>query len=228
MLLTEKYKYNPLARVNVEGKRHYRAEGNPLPSVTTILSALKDQSGLDEWRNRIGHKEANEIMNIAASIGTSVHSFIEYYILDENREIKNNYINKIGKKLSDIVIEKGLCNIDEVWGTEIPLYNPGLYAGTADCVGVWKGKHTIIDFKTSRKAKKEEWIEDYFIQGCLYALAHNEVYKTSIRTVVIMMIGWDGDNEGNYQEFVIDGLEFDRYAIMASRKVAEYYDRILI
>lgn len=225
MLLNEKYKYNPLSRVNVEGKRHYKAAGNSLPSVTTVLDKLKDKTSLNEWRDRVGHKEANEIMNIAANIGNSVHSYLEYYILDEDREIKNNYINKIGKQLSDIVIDKGISNIDEVWGTEVPLYYPELYAGTTDCVGVWKGKPAIIDFKTSRKAKKEEWIEDYYYQGAAYAMAHNEVYGTDIRTIVIMMIGWDGDNEGNYQEFVAEGEKFNHYTLGWAEKIQAYYDK---
>ena len=131
------------------------------------------------------------------------------------------------KELSDIVIEKGLSNVDEVWGTEVPLYYPGLYAGTTDCVGVWKGKPAIIDFKTSRKPKKKEWISDYFLQGSAYAAAHNEVYGTDIKTTVIMMIGWDkeSDNMGNYQEFVVENDEFDKFSLDWAGKVQEYFDK---
>ena len=135
----------------------------------------------------------------------------------------------MSKELSDIVIEKGLSNVDEVWGTEVPLYYPGLYAGTTDCVGVWKGKPAIIDFKTTRKPKKREWIDDYFLQGAAYSAAHNEIHGTDIKTIVIMMIGWDeeADNKGNYQEFVVEADEFDKYSLQWANKVQEYFDKYM-
>ena len=131
--------------------------------------------------------------------------------------------------LSDIVIERGLSNIDEVWGTEVPLYYPGLYAGTADCIGVWKGRPAMIDFKTTRKPKKREWIDDYFLQCAAYAEAHNQLYGTEIKTSVIMMIGWDeeADNLGNYQEFVVQDEEYDKYSLAWANKVQEYFDKFM-
>lgn len=229
-MLKETYTYAPLERVNVSGSRHYQTPGGkPLPSVTTVLDALKDKTALHEWRRRVGDEEANRIMKLATGIGTQVHLHLEKFILEEDRPNGTNLIHQMAKELSDIVIKEGLSNIDEVWGTEVPLYYPGLYAGTTDCVGVWKGKPAIIDFKTTRKPKKREWIDDYFLQGAAYGAAHNELYGTNIRTTVIMMIGWDAeaDNMGNYQEFVVEDEEHDKYALEWAGKVQSYFDKYM-
>jgi len=229
-MLKEKYEYKPLDRVTVNGSRHYQTpNGSPLPSVTTVLSSLADKSAIYEWRKRVGNEEANRITNLATGIGTQVHLHLEKYILEEDRPGGTNLIHQMAHSLSDIVIEKGLSNIDEVWGTEVPLYYPGLYAGTADCIGVWKGRPAMIDFKTTRKPKKREWIDDYFLQCAAYAEAHNQLYGTEIKTSVIMMIGWDeeADNMGNYQEFVVQDEEFDKYSLQWANKVQEYFDKFM-
>ncbi len=229
-MLKETYSYAPLSRVNVNGSRHYQTpDGKPLPSVTTVLSALADKAAIHEWRKRVGNEEADRIMRLATGIGTQVHLHLEKFILEENRPSGTNLIHQMAKELSDIVITDGLSKIDEVWGTEVPLYYPGLYAGTADCIGIYKGKQAIIDFKTTRKPKKRAWIDDYFLQGAAYAAAHNELYGTDIRTIVIMMIGWDAeaDNLGNYQEFVVEGEEFNSYSLQWANKVQEYFDKYM-
>ena len=229
-MLKETYTYSPLERVNVNGSRHYQTPGGqPLPSVTTVLSALKDKTALHEWRRRVGNEEADRIMRLATGIGTRVHLHLERFILEEDRPSGSNLIHQMAKELSDIVIDKGLSNLDECWGTEVPLYYPGLYAGTADCIGVWNGKPAMVDFKTTRKPKKREWIDDYFLQGAAYAAAHNELYGTDIKTIVIMMIGWDAeaDNLGNYQEFVVEGAEFEKYSLEWAQKVQEYFDKYM-
>ena len=229
-MLNQKYTYQKLTRVESNGKRRYALDGstdNPVTSVTTILEALKDKTHLKEWRARVGEENAALITKTAANIGTAVHLNIEKYILSETRPSGSNLIHQKATKLSDIVIDKGMSNVNEVWGTEVQLYYPQLYAGTTDCVGLWKGQESIIDFKTTRKEKKKEWITDYFIQGAAYAAAHNFVYGTNIRNIVIMMIGWDEDNEGNYQEFVIQGDEFDHYSEQWALKVQAYYDKYI-
>jgi genome maintenance exonuclease 1 len=229
-MLTEKFTYKPLERVNIKGSRHYQTpDGQPLPSVTTVLDALKDKSALFEWRKRVGDEEADRIMRLATGIGTQVHLHLEKFILDEDRPNGSNLIHQMARELSEIVIKTGLSKVDEVWGTEVPLYYPGLYAGTTDCVGVYEGKPAIIDFKTTRKPKKREWIDDYFLQGAAYAEAHNEIYGTDIKTIVIMMIGWDeeSDNMGNYQEFVVESEEYERYARAWAAKVQAYFDKYM-
>ena len=229
-MLKEKFIYKPLDRVTVNGSRHYQTpNGSPLPSVTTVLSSLSDKTAIYEWRKRVGNEEANRITKLATGIGTQVHLHLEKYILEEDRPGGTNLIHQMAHNLSDIVIERGLSNIDEVWGTEVPLYYPGLYAGTADCIGVWKGRPAMIDFKTTRKPKKREWIDDYFLQCAAYAEAHNQLYGTEIKTSVIMMIGWDeeADNLGNYQEFVVQDEEYDKYSLAWANKVQEYFDKFM-
>ena len=229
-MLTEKFTYNPQERVNIKGSRHYQTpDGQPLPSVTTVLDALKDKTALFEWRKRVGNEEADRIMRLATGIGTQVHLHLEKHILEEVRPNGSNLIHQMARELAEIVIDNGLSKVDEVWGTEVPLYYPGLYAGTTDCVGVWNGKPAIIDFKTTRKPKKREWIDDYFLQGAAYAEAHNEIYGTDIKTIVIMMIGWDeeADNMGNYQEFVVESNEYERYARLWAGKVQAYFDKYM-
>ncbi len=229
-MLTQKFTYNPLERVTIKGTRHYQTpDGQPLPSVTSIIDALKDKTALHEWRRRVGNEEADRIIRLATGIGTQVHLHLEKYILNEDRPGGSNLIHQMARELSEIVIKTGLSKVDEVWGTEVPLYYPGLYAGTTDCVGVYEGKPAIIDFKTTRKPKRREWIDDYFLQGSAYAEAHNEIYGTDIKTIVIMMIGWDAeaDNMGNYQEFVVDGDEYERYARLWAGKVEAYFDKYM-
>ena len=229
-MLTEKFTYNPLERVNIKGSRHYQTpDGQPLPSVTTVLDALKDKTALFEWRKRVGNEEADRIMRLATGIGTQVHLHLEKFILEEVRPNGSNLIHQMARELSEIVIDQGLSKVNEVWGTEVPLYYPGLYAGTTDCVGVWNGKPAIIDFKTTRKPKKREWIDDYFLQGAAYAEAHNEIYGTDIKTIVIMMIVWDAeaDNMGNYQEFVVESDEYEHYALSWAGKVQAYFDKYM-
>jgi len=118
------------------------------------------------------------------------------------------------------VIEKGLCNIPEYYGTECTLYYPGLYAGSTDLVGIHKGQEAIIDFKQTNKPKKREWIGDYFQQLAGYAMAHDYVYKTSIPKGVIMMCSKDR----HYQEFVVEGPEYNLAIHDFLRRVDEYYE----
>src|SRR3978361_1175297 len=102
------------------------------------------------------------------------------------------------------IIRHGLCYVDEVYGTEVGLYRPGLYAGTADLVGIYNGEPAIMDFKSARKVKRREWIQSYFHQLAAYAMAHNEGHGTTITTRVILM----ADRDFTFKRFVIRGDEF--------------------
>ena len=125
----------------------------------------------------------------------------------------------MAKNMVNEMIEKGLSQVDEIWGVEVALIAQGLYAGTSDAVGMFNGVESIIDFKTAKKIKKREWIEDYFMQGCAYALAHNEMFGTDIKQVAILMI----DREGKYADFVINGEEFEEYCNKWAMRLADYY-----
>lgn len=229
-MLNQIYNYQKLSRVEENGTRRYRLDGSgdsPVPSVTTILDALKDKTHLYEWRKRVGNAEATRITTMSANIGTATHLNIEKHVLDEERPDGTNLVHQMARGLSDVVIDEGLSNVSEVWGTEVPVYYPDLYAGTTDCVGLWKGHQSIIDFKTTRKPKKKEWIEDYFYQGAAYAMAHNHAFGTNIDHIVIMMVAWDEGYEGVYQEFVVEGDEFAHYSTGWAYKVKEYHEKFM-
>ena len=128
-------------------------------------------------------------------------------------------MSKVSKELSDIIINKGFDKLNEVWGIEQGLCFPNLYAGTADMVCVYDGIPVIGDFKTSRKVKKKEWIEDYFVQCAAYALAHNEVYGTDIQAGLILIVS----HSGEYQQFLVKNGEFKKYTDMWLDKVEAFY-----
>jgi genome maintenance exonuclease 1 len=132
--------------------------------------------------------------------------------------------------MANTVIEKGLKNVNEFWGVEIPLYFPQLYAGTTDGCGIHLGDESILDYKQTNKPKKEEWIEDYYLQLTAYALAHNEVYGTNIRKgVVLMCVKPEVDEMGNvltepqYQEFVLTPEKFDYWSDQWWKRLELYY-----
>ena len=127
----------------------------------------------------------------------------------------------IAKKITTKFINTGLNSITEVWGLEIGLILEGLYAGTADCVGKINGVPSIIDFKTSRKMKRREWIEDYFLQGCAYANAHNVMFGTEIQQVVILMI----DRELMFQEFTVRPTEFNILTKVWKKRLIEFHKK---
>lgn len=223
-MLISKYEYPTLRReTQTNGKRQYVGDDSiPVPSVTTVLSETGDKTALINWRKRVGDVEANRISQEAAGLGTKVHNAIEKYILKEEWDtFGNNHVSVLAKTMTTMMVENGLTKIDELWGVEVALIAKGLYAGTSDAIGVYEGEDAIIDFKTSKKIKKREWIEDYFMQGCAYALAHNEMMGTEIRKVVILMV----DREGKFAEFTIKGEEFDEYCDKWAQRLADYFNK---
>jgi len=220
MLQNNKFIYSKLTRDETTGKRLYACpDGTKVPSVTTVLDSTKDKTFLIEWRKRVGDAEATRISTESAGLGTLMHKHLENYAQGLERPKGNNIVAELARKMADTMINEAFCDIDEVWGIEASLYYPGLYAGTTDMVGLHKGKPAIIEHKTTKKAKKKEWIEDYFLQCCAYALAHNEVHKTDIRKCVINII----DRDAVLQPFIIEGDEFDFYAQKWADRIDQYY-----
>ena len=215
------YRYPKTVREMVEGQRHYILNNEKLPSVTTVLkhteSAEKRES-LAAWRERVGEAEATRIVDSAGARGTAMHKILEKYILGEGY-LDETSVGKEAHNMATQVINSGLSNITEYYGTECTLYYPGLYAGQTDLVAIHKGEDAIIDFKQTNKPKKREWIEDYCLQLAAYAMAHNFIYKTKITKGVVMMCSKDN----YYQEFVIEGAEFQKYKHNFLRRVDEYY-----
>jgi genome maintenance exonuclease 1 len=223
-LLKPKFTYLKLTRDESTGKRLYATPtGHKVPSVTTILDKTKpaeSRIALANWRKAVGEAKAQAITTEAANRGTRMHKFLEDWIagIPLNESITNPFAQQ-SQKMAKIVIAEGMCNVDEVWGSEVPLYFPELYAGTTDCVGLHKGEEAILDFKQTNKPKKREHIDDYFIQLTAYALAHNEVHGTNIRKGVILMCSKDFE----YQEFILEPSDFDYWTERWLKRVEEYY-----
>ena len=229
-MIISRYDYTPLARESVEGKRHYALpDGTRVPSVTTILEKTKPEEArqaLQNWRKAVGEERAQQITTEAANRGTRMHTYLERYVKqDDIGEFPSNPYAQPSWFMAAKVILEGLQHADEYWGSEVPLYYSGLYAGTTDLVGVWKGQPAIMDFKQSNKVKKREWIDDYFIQLAAYAAAHNETHGTDIKTGVILMCVKPAtpDDEPVYQEFVLEPRDFAYWSDQWMRRVELYY-----
>jgi len=221
----ERYKYNELKQINdkVTRKRVYLTpDGEKLPSVTTILSSTKDMTHLNEWKKRVGEENARRITTEAAGIGTAMHANLERFLCGMERQPGNNVVHVQANKMADVIIENGLKHVNEVWAMEQSLYFPGLYSGTTDLCGVFNGKPAIMDHKQTNKPKKEEWVEDYKLQLVAYAMAHNEVYGTDIKTGVVFMCSRDLQ----YQQFEVTEETFPKYQDMWLNKVEEYYNSL--
>lgn len=228
MYLPNKFPYQELKKETINGSRKYiTPEGYALPSVTTILDATKPEEkkkALQEWRNRVGHKQAQAITTEAAGRGTRMHKWIETYIKTGSLgEPGSNPYSKQSYEMACSIVSKGLANCSEFWGTEVSLYYPEIYAGTTDLVGIHDGVECIMDHKQTNKPKKREWIDDYFVQLAAYAEAHNKVYNTKIRKGVIFMCS--ADNQ--YQEFIVEGVEFDNFTNLWYKKLEEYYSKFV-
>jgi hypothetical protein len=230
-----KFEYKLIPRVTIDGKRFYQTpDGNKLPSVTTILDKTKSQEkiqALHNWRKRVGVEKAQEITTEAANRGTRMHTYLEQYVKDGMiKERGSNPFSWPSHAMAQVVIDQGLRNVNEFWGIEVPLYFPGIYAGTTDGAGLHLNQESILDYKQTNRPKKREWIDDYFVQLCAYAEAHNEVYGTKIRKGVILMCVKPEIDHNNsiikppeYQEFVLEGAEYDKYRDQWWRKVEQYY-----
>ena len=215
------YRYPKTQREKVNGLRHYVFEKEKLPSVTTILDqtqSIEKREALAKWRESKGEAEATRIVDESAARGTAMHKILEMYILEQGYLDETN-VGKQAHNMALQVINGGLSNVTEYYGTECTLFYPGLYAGQTDLVGIHKGEDAIIDFKQTNKPKKREWIEDYCLQLAAFAMAHNILFNTKITKGVIMMCSKDN----YYQEFVIEGEEFKLYKHNFLRRVDEYY-----
>jgi ATP-dependent exoDNAse (exonuclease V) beta subunit len=198
----EKFKYIEGKQLtdHETGTRVYEVVGTKLPSVTTILGATKDQEFLKKWKAKVGEAKAEEIKNLSSRRGTAMHKYLECYIESKGYEDLTD-IGVQAKPMAQKIIEIGLAPVDEYYGSEVTLYYPGLYAGSTDLVCRHNGMETIVDFKQSNHPKREEWIEDYYMQIAMYAIAHDYVYGSRIEQGVIMVCTPDL----YYQEFKTQG-----------------------
>tara|TARA_B100000035_G_scaffold315092_1_gene333867 strand:- start:2537 stop:3148 length:612 start_codon:yes stop_codon:yes gene_type:complete len=196
-----------------------------VPSVTTILDKTKSQKekdSLNAWRQRVGHVEANRISKESTSRGDKMHKHIED-ALHGKQSLDLDIMNETEKKMSQVIIKQALeKKLNEIWGCETPLFYPNSHAGTTDLCGVYDNRESIIDFKSSTKLKKREWITDYFLQTCAYALAHNLQYKTDIRQGVILICTQNLE----FQEFIIKDNEFLWYQKKFEERVYRYQKQL--
>ena len=189
--------------------------------MTTILDATKDKTHLIAWRKRVGEKKAQEITTEAAGVGTRMHKYLEDYIeFGEWPKCGSNPYAQQAHGMAEVIRDNALKDV-EVWGSEVALYMPNMYAGTTDLVGTYKGNPAIMDFKQTNKPKKVEWVVDYFLQLTAYAIAHNEVHGTDIREGHVFMCS----RAGEYQQFDIWPDEFDEWKEEWWKRVYQYYEQ---
>ena len=217
------YKYPKSSRSLVEGNRHYDISNEKLPSVTTIISLTQSEEkkqSLEQWRKRVGEQEAENIKKTSATRGTLMHSFLEYYVRGE-KLLDTTDEGKVAGDMGQVIIDQGLKDMEEVWGSEVTLFYPGLYAGSTDLCGIYSGRESIVDFKQTNKIKKREWIEDYFIQLGAYAMAHDVIYNTCVDQGVVLMCSKDG----YFQKFTSTGKEFTGFKHKFLERVGQFYQK---
>ena len=218
--IMRRYRYETLTRQDLpEGRRYVNEHGEKLPSVTTILEKTKDKTKLIDWINRVGEEEAERIKRHAARVGTCMHAYIESHVKERPLRPARYKWQFMAYRMAAGLMEAYFPDLDEIWGNEVMVYKRGVYAGTTDLVGVFRGQPSIVDFKQSNKMKKREWIDDYFVQLTAYAAAHNEMYGTEIRQGVILMASQDG----LLKDFIVCGREFDSYLDQWNAKVKDFY-----
>ena len=222
-LIINKYDYKPISRKQINGKRLYETpDGNAVASVTTILDATKDKTHLIAWKKRVGEKKAQEIVTEAAGVGTRMHKYLEDYIeFGEWPQPGSNPYAQQAHSMAQVIKDNVMDDV-EVWGSEVALYMPQMYAGTTDLVGTYKGQPAIMDFKQTNKPKKVEWVVDYFLQLVAYAEAHNEVYGTNIREGHVFMCS----RAGEYQQFDVWPHEYDEWRNEWYERVYKYYEQL--
>ena len=221
MKWNKKYDYPKSIRSLINDERHYDIGKEKLPSVTTILSATKSdeaKESIARWKAKVGEDEATRVKDTAASRGSNMHLHLEKYILGTGHKDLTDE-GQVAGDMAQVIIDKGLCDLSEIWGSEVTLYYPGLYAGATDLVGVYDYENSIVDFKQSNRPKRKEWIEDYFMQLGAYAMAHNYVYDSDITQGVILMCTPDN----YFQKFQIKGKEFIKYQHRFLEKVDKFY-----
>ena len=223
MKWNKRFIYPKSQRSMILGKRHYDISSTQkqLPSVTTIISATQSEekkASLAKWKERLGATAADRVRDVAAMRGTAMHKYLEAYVQGTgHRDLTS--IGKEAEPMAKQIINQGLIDLNEIWGSEVVLYYPDKYAGATDVVGIYNGRESIIDFKQSNKPKKREWVDDYFIQLGAYAMAHNKVYDTKIKQGVILMCTRDKF----FQKFEVSDQEFIDCQDAFLRKVDEYY-----
>jgi genome maintenance exonuclease 1 len=169
----------------VDDKRYYvTPSGQRLPSVTTVLGAMKKKE-IMAWRRKVGEVEANRISKLATGRGNRVHSLAEKYLMNESIEWKKEMPDAIEMFQS---IEPHFSKINNIHYMEQSLWSEKIgLAGRVDLIAEWEGKLSVIDFKTSKRIKTEDKIQDYFAQCVAYAMMYEERVGVPIDQIVVLM-----------------------------------------
>ena len=189
------YDFQSLPTENIDGKRYYiTPTGEKYPSVTSVTGLLNKEA-IKKWRKRVGEKQANKISTQAARHGTSAHQLIEDYIRNDNFEEKFKGAMPTTQQ-AFISVEKELNQIGTVHALESPLYSHNLQlAGRVDCIAEWEGEISVIDFKTSAKPKKTEWIQNYFIQETAYAKMFEDLTGKKVENIITLIAVSNGTSQ---------------------------------
>ncbi len=217
------FDYPSLTAIPFNGMRFYETPGGKFyPSITTILGGTmpeEKKKALKSWQNSLGTVKAAKYTQDAADYGTTIHLLAERYLKKEElvqpgEDIPQQALNGFN------ALKLKLKKVDEVWGQEVALYSDEIeVAGRIDCVGVYAGKPSIIDFKTSQSLKSSERVEDYRLQICAYAIMHNELFNTNIEEGVILMTSVGGFP----QEFRVD---LRKYVQPLLARIDEFYQKL--
>jgi len=218
--LNNKFKYISGTQITDQGSRTYDINGSRLPSVTTILSATKNQQFLKDWKAKVGETEAERIKNLSSKRGTAMHKFLEHYVQGTGYDDLTG-LGQEAKAMAQKIIDEGLLPVEEYYGSEVTLYYPGLYAGSTDLVCNHNGMDTIIDFKQANRPKKLEWIDDYFLQIAAYCMAHDQVYQSQIKQGIIMVCTPDL----YYQEFKFQDAELRSWKHKFLKRLDMYHEQ---
>ena len=202
-----------------KGRKYFTPEGNAYPSITTVLSILSKDS-IIRWRKRVGEEEANKISHQASTRGTSVHKLAEDYLDNvsdwDSKAMPNNLYTF--SHLKEIIDKR----VNNIWFQECFLHSDELRtAGQVDCIAEYKGELSVIDFKTSRRLKKEEDITGYFMQVSFYAKAFNEITGQNINKGVVLV----GVDDNDPQEFIIDTNEYIEHFKAVREKYSELHEK---
>ena len=201
----------------IDGFRFYQIDGKNYPSITTVLGVQKKE-GLEKWRKAVGEEAANWEMGRAARRGKATHTLVEQYLKGETPAIRD--VLPLGLFR---LMKPYLDQIDNVQLSEEVMYSSKLtIAGQVDCVADYNGKLSVLDFKTANKERKEDWIENYFIQTCAYAIMYEELFGKRIEQLVILMAGEDG----TMRSFIKDKKDFEKKLEESIKYFYKYYEEL--
>ena len=201
----------------IDGFRFYQIDGKNYPSITTVLGVQKKE-GLEKWRKAVGEEAANWEMGRAARRGKATHTLVEQYIKGETPSIRDVLPLGLFRLMKPYIDQ-----IDNVQLSEEIMYSHKLtIAGQVDCVADYNGKLSVIDFKTANKERKEDWIENYYIQTCAYAIMYEELFGKRIEQLVILMAGEDG----TMRSFIRNKKDFEPKLEESIKYFYKYYEEL--